>query len=207
MKTKKIVTGAAVALLFLSGCSTVESGLLKKERVKVAEASTNRVMVATESVGIAVAEAQAIGAQVLATNILGTNSQLVTVMPERYETRYIARPAAQSAIRTGGDLLPIPGGGIIGMALSGLLSLIAGWKTASARGEKIAGKMAVSMDEYRNTVKAELERFNRNESKELDPAGFDAKAMKALKISQRAAGYGEQIAKVVHKFTGHTSNS
>lgn len=190
----------------LSGCRATEKALFKQERVKIADARTNAVDVVRANLPVAVAEAQALGAQIVATNYAGTNAQLITVIPEQYETRYIARPSTQAALKTGGNLLPIPGGGIIGMALSGILSLAAGWKTASARGERIAGKMAVSMDEYRNTVKAELEKFNQTDAKTLDPDSFDAKALKALKMSQRAAGVGEKIASIVHKFTGHTSN-
>ena len=204
MRTLIILMTAVV--MITTGCSTVERTLFERETVKVAEAQTNTVAVAVEDIGAAVEEAKAVGAAVVGTNIVDNTARLVTVIPERHEVRYVPRSGAQSAIRIAGQVVPVPGGGILAMALSGLLSLAAGWKTASARGEKIAGKMAVSFDEYRNRVRAELEQFNQTEDTEIDPDSFDAKALKALKVSQRAAGYGEQIAKIVHKFTGHTSN-
>lgn len=202
----KFFAVALISIACLTGCSTVEKGLFRKDTVKVREAQTNTVAVATDRIDLAVAEAESIGAAVVATNYQGTNAQLITVLPEQYAIKYVPRESTQTVIREGSKLAPVPGAGIIGMALSGILSLVAGWKTASARGDKVAGKMAVSFDEYRNSVRREIEEFNQNDAKSIDPESFDAKALKALKVSQRAAGYGEQIARIVHKFTGHTSN-
>ena len=203
---KFFATFLILGSLFLAGCSTVERGLFRQESYTVRNAQTNAVEVVADQIPVAVEEAKAIGAFVVATNYTGTNAHLITVLPERRAIRYVPRESTQTVIREGSKFAPLPGAGIIGMALSSILSLVAGWKTAAARGDKIAGKMAVSMDEYRNTVLNELEKFNQNDSNTIDPGSFDAKALKALKVSQRAAGYGEQIARIVHKFTGHTSN-
>lgn len=203
---RKLFLAPLVAVFLITGCSTIEKGLFERRTVKVSDAQTNRVAVAVADIGAAVQEAAALGAVVVRTNIVNDVAELVTVIPEQQEVRYVPREAAQAAISIAGQSIPVPGAGIIGMALSGLLSLAAGWKTASARGDRIAGQIAVSLDEYRNKVRSELERFNQDETTKIDPDSFDAKALKALKTSQRAAGYGEQIARIVHKFTAHTSN-
>ena len=203
---RKLFLPPLVAVFLITGCGTIEKGLFERRTVKISDAQTNRVAVAVADIGAAVQEAGALGAVVVRTNIVNDVAELVTVIPEQQEVRYVPRESAQSAISIAGQAIPVPGAGVIGMALSGILSLAAGWKTASARGDRIAGQIAVSLDEYRNKVRSELERFNQDDSTKIDPDSFDAKALKALKTSQRAAGYGEQIARIVHKFTGHTNN-
>ena len=157
-------------IFVLAGCSTVERGSFRQESYTVRDAQTNAVAVVAEQIPVAVEEANAIGAVVVATNYTGTNAHLITVLPEQRAIRYVPRESTQTVIREGSKFAPLPGAGIIGMALSGILSLVAGWKDdLQARGDKIAGKMAVSMDEYRNTVLNELEKFNQNDFNTIDP--------------------------------------
>lgn len=116
---------------------------------------------------------------------------IVTVLPELWQTNYTVRPMIAQGIQQGANFIPIPGGGLIGTIVVGLLSAGGMW----LKKEKVGKGLVQATEAYRDSIKDQLT------SLQINPAVADSKAMAALRASQSASGIIIDATKFVEKYT------
>lgn len=218
-----------ILALSLVGCSSL---LVKREPVELIPARTNIVQVvttnvvtrevwSTNQVQVAPQRTNELG-QVLApvfqlfpvrelvsTATLQTNLTPI-ISPAVWYTNLSLGDGASTAIKTAGDLAPVPWGGLAGEALVGLAGLVFGAVNmfAKRKAMKAAGEVQKTSDLYREAAQVlvqnvEAVRQKALEVKDYTPA-IDAKVVASMAALQRSTKVVDVIAPIVDQFTGNT---
>jgi hypothetical protein len=133
MKNQHIIIAALIAAsVAFTGCETIQGTIYQQERVQAGVIETDSVLV-DDNKYISVAEFIAAGGNV---SELDPSRYLAAGTPI-YETRYTLRPSVETGINQVASF--VPGGGLIGAGLSGILGIAAIWmrrKEVVAKGER-----------------------------------------------------------------------
>lgn len=188
---KLLYTLLIAGAVTFTGCST-----LKK-------LTTNRVV---ETVPVEVQK------EIVTTTPDGLVTNVVTETNYMTVTNTVPSKTLTGGIKMVASNLPIPGGGLIGEAVTALLVGGFGFvnhrrkskQVAKAKGEaEEKGAMLDAtikgVEEFRVKVGETIEEFNKNGETKLDPDSVDAKGLAALKKVHKYTGYAEKISPLVKK--------
>lgn len=230
-KSRQVI-GAALMLvigLMLTGCSSL---VVKRTPVEIAPTRTNIVQLvttniaqrevwATNTVQVAPQRTNELGVvlppvfqlqpvkDLITTQILQTNLQAV-VLPSVWFTNLSLADGAGAAIKTIGELAPVPYGGLAGEAVAGLAGLVFGAVNWFGRRKalKAAGVAQSNAEQFRDATQATVMGFEQLRKVALKVPGYtadiDKNVMQVVQGIQVAAGVKEVVHAIVEEHTEST---
>lgn len=230
-KSRQVIIAALAVVIGLvaSGCSSL---VVKRTPVEIAPTRTNIVQLVTtnivqreawttNTVQVAPQRTNEIGVvlppiyqlqpvkDLITTQILQTNLQAV-VLPSVWFTNLSLADGAGTAIKTIGELAPVPYGGLAGEAVAGLAGLVFGAVNWFGRRKalKAAGVAQSSADQFRDATQATVMGFEQLRKVALKVPGYtseiDKNVMQVVQGIQVAAGVKDVVHAIVEEHTEST---
>lgn len=224
----KLLISIVLAVPLLTGCST----LIKREPVEIVPARTNVVQVVTtntvtqevwrtNTVQVAAQRTNELGIvlppvfslqpvrELVSTQMLQTNLQNI-ILPAVYYTNLSLGSGVATTIQTAGDLAPVPWGGLVAQALTGLAGIIFGGVNLVHKRKAIkeAGEAQQNAADFKTAAEVLVQNVETVRQEALKLPGYspqtDKRVMAVITGMQKAADVAHIIAPIVESKTGST---